>query len=385
MGIHKLETCATFAPMKPLLSVLSLLALALPAFAKETKKPAPAPPAGGQAFGWPFIEWQKMTPRGGTTQGAEVTLLTTPKEAWTKLHEPGLSKIEQDHRAILALAGNYRVSFDFTESFGMAPDYKPARPYFSWATENVTVLEDRSDFVSLQHTLVMYFKDEKGKSSPPMVQKHWREDWTWQPKVLHIYVKDSSWKTVAVVAPEGRWSQAVYQVDDSPRYELIGAWTHDGGASSWHSDVGARPLPRREFSVRSDYNVLDGFEELILTPTGWVHTQNNRKMLVAKDGTRTCVGGEIGINRYEEITAPDLAGPFKAYWAKTGDYWKDVRTTWDETIKSNVPFSVKEEDGGEKQFAVHFGYAEELEKADKPDPEANLRHARETIARFLVK
>lgn len=380
--------------MKPLhiTACAALLVFSLPLHAKETakKKPAPAPAkpapaAGGQAFGWPFVEWQQMLPRGGTTRGADVTLLEGPKDTWAKLQEQGISKFERDRRAILSLAGNYRVSFDFTESFGLKANFKPARPYFSWGTENVTVIENRAEFLSLQHTLVMYFKDEKGESGPPMVMKHWREDWSWQPKEMSIYDKDSTWKRVPAPAPEGRWAQAVYQVDDSPRYQAIGAWVHDGGLSTWRSDSCARPLPRREFSVRNDYNVLEGTEEVTITPSGWVHQQSNRKMLVQKDDTRTCLGGEIGINRYEAITAPDLAGPFDAYWAKTGNYWKDVRATWDGILHDRETFTLKPKDGEDELFKVHFTYAGELEKAEKSDPEADLKHARETIERFLVK
>ncbi|MGC4016500.1 MAG: hypothetical protein QM755_18555 [Luteolibacter sp.] len=357
---------------------------------EEKKKPAPKPApekavSGGQAFGWPFVEWQQMVPRGGTTRGAEVTLLEGPKETWAKLQEQGISKFERDRRAILSLAGNYRVSFDFTESFGLKANFKPARPYFSWGTENVTVIEDRGEFLSLQHTLVMYFKDEKGKTGPPMVMKHWREDWTWQPREMSVYDKDNTWKKVAASSLEGRWSQAVYQVDDSPRYQAIGAWAHDAGLSTWKSDVCERPLPRREFSVRNDYNVLEGTEEVNVTPSGWVHLQSNRKVLVAGNGARTCLGGEIGVNRYEAITAPDLSGPFQAYWTKTGDYWKDVRDTWEEIIRTRDSFSLKSKDGEDELFKVHFTYAAGLEKADKLDADADLKHARETIDRFLVK
>lgn len=384
----------------PLFAALLILSPGLDAkpAAKEAKKPiakakaaekkdaAKKPEPRAQAFGWPFVEWQEMAPRGGTTQGSEVTLLTTPKESFKRVNEAGLAKFEQDRRAVLALAGNYRASFDFTESFGLTDRFKPARPHFSWGTENVTVLEDRGEFISLQHSLVMYFKNKEGKTEGPFVMKHWREDWTWQDKELHIYDKDSTWKRVPAPSPEGRWSQAVFQVDDSPRYEVMGAWTHDGGLSTWRSDVCPRPLPRREFSVRKDYNVLEGFHEVTLTPTGWVHLQSNRKLNITADGKRTYIGGEIGVNRYEEITAPDLAGPFNDYWAKTGDYWKDVRLTWDGIFKEKDTFTLKEEDNDEKLFSVHFGYAGELEKAEKPvDPTANLKHAQETIQRFLVK
>ena len=39
----------------------------------------------------------------------------------------------------------------------------------------------------------------------------------------------------------------------------------------------SRPLPRREFSVRSDYKLLMGKESLIITSKGWFHEQRNFK------------------------------------------------------------------------------------------------------------
>jgi len=40
--------------------------------------------------------------------------------------------------------------------------------------------------------------------------------------------------------------------------------------STWHSENTWWPLPRREFSVRNDYNVLSGSNRHTITPTGWV-------------------------------------------------------------------------------------------------------------------
>ena len=338
----------------------------------------------GHVFAWPFIEWKEMIPRGGTSKGAEVTPALGAKDTWKKLNEHGLSKFEKDRRAILAMAGSYRVGFDFIESLGFKEDFKPMRPYFSWATEHVMLLEDKGEFISLQHALVMYFKDKDGKEQGPHVMKHWRQDWTWQDKELHEFTGNKTWKKTAAARPEGRWSQAVYQVDDSPRYEVMGGWTHDGVLHSWQSDNCPRPLPRREHSVRKDYNVLEGFHEITITPNGWVHLQNNRKLQVDPDGKRTYLGAELGVNRYEEITKPELAPAFNKYWEKTSSYWKDVRDTWTKTMADRASFTLRDEDDeGGKLYAEHFGYAGELEKADKQDPAANLKHAQETISKFL--
>ena len=364
--------------------ILAAMALLPKAGGQEAAPPeTKAEPAEGHVFAWPFMDWKEMRPRGGTTKGADVTLKTGAKESWKRLHEANLQKFERDRRAILALAGNYRVSFDFTETLGLAEDFKPARPYFSWGTENVTVLEDKGEFISLQHSLVMYFKNDKGETEGPHVMKHWRQDWTWQDPELQVYQGDLTWKKMPTPSPAGKWSQAVFQVDDSPRYEVAGAWSHDGGLSTWRSDNCPRPLPRREFSIRKDYNVLEGFHEITITPNGWVHVQSNRKLRVEKDGSRKYLGQELGVNRYEEIVSPDLATGFNAYWAKTGDYWKDVRDTWAGILREKETFSMKDTYDGKQLFMLHFEYADGLEKAEKPDPEANRKHARETIGNFL--
>src|SRR5437899_1773405 len=103
----------------------------------------PPPAAAPYVFAWPFIAPGSMAPRGGTTRGPEVSLATEPSDAWTRLQSPDLRGRERDRAAILALAGDYRVSFDFLETVLFEPDAHPARPYRSWATERVYVVEDR--------------------------------------------------------------------------------------------------------------------------------------------------------------------------------------------------------------------------------------------------
>lgn len=375
--------------MRPLRSLALLLAvagvqtLAAEEPAKEEGKPKAPAPTKGHVFAWPFMDWKEMQPRGGMTQGSEVTLLKGSKDSWKRLQESGLEKFEQDRRAILAMTGSYRVSFDFIETVGLAEDFKPTRPYFSWGTEHVSLVEDKGEFISLQHSLVMYFKDEKGETQGPHVMKHWRQDWTWQDPEMQVYQGDLTWKKTPTPQPEGKWTQAVFQVDDSPRYEVAGAWSHEGGLSIWRSGNCPRPLPRREFTIRKDYNVLEGIHEISITPNGWVHIQNNRKLQTNKDGSKKYLGQELGVDRYEEITAPDLAIGFNAYWAKTNGYWKDVRDTWASILKERDSFSMKDTYDGKQLYEAHFDYAAKLEEAEKPDPEADLKHAKETIDSFL--
>src|SRR5690606_16260586 len=66
-------------------------------------------------FSWPFVDSCDMQPRGGSTRGAAVTVDPQPHPGWLAIQEEGLSDFERDRRAILAMAGPYRTSFDFLE------------------------------------------------------------------------------------------------------------------------------------------------------------------------------------------------------------------------------------------------------------------------------
>jgi len=76
-------------------------------------------------FSWQFEDTDALRPRGGTTRGAPLTLATEPSAAWLAVQEPGLPKLERDRRAILAMAGGYRTTFDFLETVGFIPGFTP--------------------------------------------------------------------------------------------------------------------------------------------------------------------------------------------------------------------------------------------------------------------
>src|SRR5690606_50880 len=76
-------------------------------------------------FSWPFSQTDEMRPRGGTTTGASVELAEGTSPQWDALREPSLSKRERDRRAILAMTGGYRTTFDFIETVGFTPGYEP--------------------------------------------------------------------------------------------------------------------------------------------------------------------------------------------------------------------------------------------------------------------
>jgi hypothetical protein len=313
--------------------------------------------AGQFTFAWPLDE-KALKPRGASTRGAPVVLESAPGEAWRRLQEPRLSALERDRRAILAMAGPYRVSFDFLEVVRFDPGLKPDAPYQSWGTEYVFIAEDRPDFIALQHILVMRMQLAGGKVSEPMVVRHWRQEWRHEAPSLLAYEGANTWARRAVPADDrrGAWVQSVLQVDDSPRYAARGRWQHSSGVSTWISDETWRPLPRREFSVRKDYDVLVGTNRHTVTPQGWVQEENNLKLAL---GDRRYVAREYGVARYERIRDYDF-GPGEKYYARSEPFWSEVRAAWRELEERGGRFSVRAPVDQAQLFVPFFDYAEKL-------------------------
>ena len=356
-----------------LLIAIALLGLPIPA-----KADAPSQ----FIFAWPLDE-KALKPRGATTRGAPVVLDKMPAEAWRRLNEPGLSALERDRRAILAMAGPYRVSFDFLEVVRYDPALKPDAPYQSWGTEYVFVAEDRPDFIALQHVLVMRMQLEGGKVSEPMVLRHWRQEWRHEAQSLLAYEGANTWARRAVPPSErrGAWVQSVLQVDDSPRYAARGRWQHEGGVSTWLSDETWRPLPRREFSVRKDYEVLVGTNRHTITPQGWVQEENNLKL--ALEGKRY-LAREYGVARYERIRDYDFTAGEK-YYARTEPFWAEVRAAWRELEQGVGRFSMRAPVDQAQLFMPFFDYAQKLAEGGAFDRDAARAFIRRTLQDSYLK
>jgi hypothetical protein len=155
--------------------------------AEATKKEEKCASTSQYTFSWNLSEICDMQPRGGTSRGTKIVLDEQPHEGWLAIQAENLSWFEKDRRAILAMAGPYRVSFDFLETMGFVNNYIPSKPYQSWGTEYVYVAQDTGDYISLQHIMVMSFVDDDGVSSAPMVMKHWRHDWQYQKPFMFEY------------------------------------------------------------------------------------------------------------------------------------------------------------------------------------------------------
>lgn len=267
---------------------------------------------------------------------------------------------ERDRRAILAMAGEFRVGFSFDETLAFEPGYTPLEGKRSEAFELVEVIADRGGFVSLQHILVL------GDPKEPRIIKHWRQDWQYQPSQVLRYRGDQRWVPEAV-DPEsagGAWSQTVYEVDDAPRYGGLGRWRHADGEVVWESDYVWRPLPRREHTTREDYQVMGAINRHVLTAEGWAHEQINTKLIVAEDGSARPLVREQGINTYRRINDYDFSAGHE-YWRKTQGYWAQVRALFDTVLWRPQGLHMKGTIDGSPRFAPSFALAERVAKGEQ--------------------
>lgn len=346
-----------------------------PASAPASESALTSAPTSARAarytFSWPLGQADAPSPRGGPTRGPAVTLDTEPSGAWRDLQEPGLSAFERDRRAILAMAGDYRVSFDFLEVETFEAGTKRDRPYQSWGTERVYVDSDESTFISLVHILAMRLVQEDGTISEPMVTKHWRQDWRYEPKELIEYKGRERWGRRGLARREraGHWSQTVYQVDESPRYASIGTWEHSPSFSAWTSPETWRPLPRREWSVRKDYQVLVGTNRHTITASGWLQEENNLKAVLTAerdiDSSQPYLAREYGVARYARLRDGDFAAADR-YFERTRNFWNDVRATWSDLFRRNQDITLRAPVDQAGLFRKMFAYADELASGDTP-------------------
>lgn len=318
-------------------------------------------------FSWP-LNGDHLQPRGGSTRGPQVELDTREAPAWKSLQEENISAFERDRRAILAMAGTYRVTFDFLEIARFAPDSKPQPPYQSWGTEKVYVDTDKSTSISLVHILEMRVVDEQGKVSDPFVTKHWRQDWRYEPSQIVEYVGNDRWQRREVANARGLWSQTVYQVDESPRYASIGQWQHTPTFSTWLSGDTWRPLPRREWSVRDDYQVLLGTNRHTITANGWLQEENNLKVVITAkrelDRQQPYLAREYGVARYERIREEGFAAADN-YFNRTRSFWDRVRDAWSSTFTKRSTVTLRGPVDKLGLFAPLFAQADRL--VEEPD------------------
>jgi len=162
---------------------------------------------------------------------------------------------------------------------------------------------------------------------------------TFRPSARHL-----AKRTISKGDAAGSWTQAVYQVDDSPRYGSFGRWQHADGVSTWIGGQTWRPLPRREWSVRKDYDVLIGTNRYTITARGWVQEENHLKAVSKAPGalraSQFYLAREYGVARYDRIKNFDFSAGDR-YFERTGPFWDAVREAWEQRFATTGRITLK--------------------------------------------
>ncbi len=256
----------------------------------------------------------------------------------TEMTDPD-SKLEQDRAAIKNMQGCYNVAFNFAETFSYSDDslYMPSETKHLGALEWVELLEDEADRVSLQHLLIV------GGQEGQQVIKHWRQEWLFENTNAYHFNHDSRWNYVSLIPEQvkGQWTQRVTEVNDSPRYEGSATWVHVDSKSSWENTTDA-PLPRREYTVRNDYNVTVRTNHITVHPDHWIHDQDNDKVIREDGVPDVLLAQEKGHNVYTKVDDQKCTIA-QDWWAENHEEWDKVRAEWDDRLALGEDLDLSEE------------------------------------------
>lgn len=290
----------------------------------------------------------------------------------------------QDTAAILEQCGCHEVTFNFAETFVYTDDeaYQGSPNYRSGGLELVIPVVVDDQHIVLQHLLIV---------GDGMVIKHWRQDWIYEAAFLTDYVTTTTHNGELVQQFAGRksehgyssgtWTQKVYQVDDSPRYQGTGRWVHNAGTSFWEAYAPA-PLPRREYTKRDDYNHMLRRNRHEITSWGWQHEQDNQKLLVEGDET-TRLADEKGLNTYRRVPMEQCQAAID-WWASQKHYWADVREVWKELMAPGRSFYIRKSVDGKPLFSHLFALGDELANNDAYESSAAQNAIREAIMAYYI-
>ena len=255
------------------------------------------------------------------------------------------SKIQKDRDAINKMCGCFEIQFNFKETFQRIDDeeYVPSKEYRSFALELAIPIVNENKKISIQHLLIV------GPPNNQSIIKHWRQDWVYQNQDLYTYDTANTWNytQMSKKAVKGQWTQKVFQVDDSPRYEGSSTWVHVDGKSYWENTNYA-PLPRREYSKRNDYNIMLRTNRHEITDSGWVHDQDNKKIL-KKEGEEIALAEEKGLSPYKRVSLKKCAKAL-SWWTNNEEKWSSVRHEWETIYNKKQSLKLNSSVNGKKLY-----------------------------------
>ena len=241
---------------------------------------------------------------------------------------------KKDIETIKKMCGCFEIDFNFAETFQFSNDsnYSKSKNYNAKVIEYAKLIKDEKGHISIQHLLVM---DNR-------VIKHWRQDWIFENRNFLKYDANNSWKNILKSKKnvKGQWTQKVFQVDDSPRYEGTSSWVHIDSKSYWENSSYA-PLPRREYTKRNDYNIMIRGNRHEIVDKGWIHDQDNYKVIKDSESNfEEIIAAEKGYNTYTKVDESKCSAAIN-WWNDNNTKWSFVRNKWNSIYSKNDDISLK--------------------------------------------
>jgi len=241
----------------------------------------------------------------------------------------------QEQQAIKQLCGCFAVTFNYAETFTNDTTKTMASHLMDTnaVLEYEFPIEETPKKVVIQHILIV--------PGGPMI-KHWREEWAYEQTTLWQYDKDKEWVKTTLSPDEvkGKWTQSIWEVSDAPRYQGVSDWVSTNHELFWLNTTDA-PLPRREYTIRDDYNVLNRTNRIIVSDKGYMHEQDNKKIIRRAGQPDSILTYEKGYNKYVRMSDSKCEGA-RAFWTKDkAEFWADVRAVWAEKMDKANRIKVK--------------------------------------------
>lgn len=207
-----------------------------------------------------------------------------------------------------------------------------------------------------------------------MVIKHWREDWDFEKTIRWEFVKDHTWQKIRLSPKEVKdtWTQSVWEVTDAPRYMGAGKWVNLNKEVFWLNTTDA-PLPRREYTTRKDYNVMNRTNRLVVSDSGYVHEQDNKKIIRSDNTPDSLLAEEKGYNDYVRLPETNCEAARNFWNEQKAAFWADVRAAWDDILEKASLVQLKGKVEGKRLYEALDALEAAQDKARSGDRKTAIR------------
>ncbi len=230
-----------------------------------------------------------------------------------------LKKSDEENVIIKSQVGCYEVTSTFKEAGKVNDAYGVSSLDHSSKFYELVVLDSEvNDKISLQKIILT-----------PFGPKKWmREEWERGPQKTIAYVAPNRWEQNPYFAKKSDWSLTVRNPDDSYQYQCAAPLTIVGGDFAHWECAANAPLPRREISQRTDYQILARKHFIVFSALGLIDRQSNRKVIYSGPEQQKNLAWEEGFVTYKK-TNDQYCQEGKLWWNKQRELWKNVRDVWD--------------------------------------------------------